>query len=197
VQSQNSSMMSNNDKWLLPTFFEVPRFEDSRGHFSKHYPFVNDESFEFQIKQINRSANIKRGTIRGMHYQAAPWCEGKIVTCLSGSVLDVIVNIQLESPDFLKTFEYELSESESKALYVPHGYAHGYQTLTDNTELLYLHDSDFVPKAQQGINPFDPLIALNWPLEVTNISNSDLERPSLGHDFRGFKCTHADIVEQN
>jgi dTDP-4-dehydrorhamnose 3,5-epimerase len=176
--------------------FELNLFEDERGKFTKHFPAASQSLSKFQTRQVNRSTNLKKGTIRGMHYQEAPWCEGKIVTCLSGSVLDVVVNIQRESPDFLKTYEYELSESESKALYVPHGYAHGYQTLTDHTELLYLHDSDFVPKAQQGINPFDPLIELIWPLEVTNISDSDLERPALGRDFRGIQCMHADIVEQ-
>ena len=187
---------AGNENLTFPFLFEVNRFEDDRGEFTKHSPPSSQYLTRFQSKQVNRSTNLQKGTIRGMHYQISPWCEAKIVTCLSGSVLDVLVNIQLESPDFLKKYEYELSENESKALYVPHGYAHGYQTLRDNTDLLYLHDSDFVPKAQQGINPFDPLIELKWPLEVTNISDADLERPALGRDFRGIKCTHADIVEQ-
>jgi dTDP-4-dehydrorhamnose 3,5-epimerase len=161
-------------------------FEDQRGAFSRIY--CEDEMqdvFPQGVKQINHSVTKEKGTVRGLHFQYEPHAEVKIVKCLKGSVLDIVVDIRQNSPTFLKVFSLDLSQTNQKMLCIPKGFAHGFQTLEDDTELLYLHSNVYSPLNEGGLNIKDPLLCINLPLEALNISQRDLQHPFLTNDFIG------------
>jgi dTDP-4-dehydrorhamnose 3,5-epimerase len=138
-----------------------------------------------QIRQINRTRTIRRGTVRGMHYQLPPHSETKLVSCLKGSVYDVAVDVREGSPTFLEWHGEVLSETRPASLLIPEGFAHGFQSLSDDCELLYLHTATYEPEAEAGLNPRDPRLAIQWPEEVTVISARDDSHPMLTQDFNG------------
>ena len=152
-------------------------FTDTRGVFKKFYdasqPFLNN----FSIRQVNFSHNMRSGTIRGLHYQTRK-VDAKIVTCLRGAVFDVAVDLRRKSESFGRHFGALLSEENNSAFFIPKGFAHGFQTLSDNSDLLYLHDEDFLPTEQRGVNAFSEDLKISWPLPVSNMSDKDstLER---------------------
>ncbi|MBO9506230.1 dTDP-4-dehydrorhamnose 3,5-epimerase family protein [Thalassospira sp. A3_1] len=137
------------------------------------------------IAQINRTMTRAVGVVRGMHYQNIPSVEAKIVTCLRGAILDVIVDIREGSPTFLQHVAVSLSSDDDSALYVPHGFAHGFQTLKPDTELLYLHDNYYDPEHERGLQPLDPALAIAWPLEISQMSERDRNHPAIKNDFEG------------
>lgn len=164
-------------------------FEDSRGRFEKLFCGVTFKEFGFvrEVMQINRSISKVKGTIRGMHYQKPPFTEAKIVMCLKGAIWDVAVDIREGSETFLKWFSVELSGDLPRAFFIPEGFAHGFQTLTDDVEMLYIHSAPYVPEYEGGLNPFDPKLSILWPLEVTVVSERDKSFSLLEDTFRGIK----------
>ena len=138
-----------------------------------------------KIAQINHTYNQKLGTVRGMHFQRKPYGEQKLVSCIKGSIWDVVVDLRAESQTFLQWHAEELSEKNNRALMIPEGFAHGYQTLTDDVELLYCHSNSFDEASEGGLNPKDPRISVEWPSEITVISPRDLNHPFLTNDFNG------------
>lgn len=160
---------------------------DERGEFSRI--FCDDELRWIlngkAVKQINRSMTRKIGTVRGMHYQNAPDAEIKIVRCLRGRVFDVAVDLRKDSSTFLEWFGIELSPLKNIALVIPEGCAHGFQVLEEDSELLYLHTSSYVPLSEGAIRFNDPLIGISWPISPTEISQKDLSHPYLNKAFKG------------
>lgn len=161
---------------------------DGRGWFAR--TFCKKEfsaiGFDGEWVQMNQSFTVRKGTIRGMHFQLPPFSEVKVVRCIAGSVYDVIIDLRKGSDTFLSWAGVELSSANRKAIYIPKGFAHGFQSLTDNTELLYLHSSYYAPGYEGGIRYDDPIIGIKWPLEVSEISPRDLSHPLLNESFKGF-----------
>jgi len=137
------------------------------------------------IAQINHTYTARRGTVRGMHFQHPPHGEMKLVSCLRGTVWDVAVDLRKDSPTFLHWYGEELSADNHRALLIPEGFAHGFQSLTEDVELLYCHSAAYHAGAEGGVNPQDPRLAIAWPLEVSTISDRDADHPMLNRDFTG------------
>jgi len=137
------------------------------------------------IMQVNRSLTRKEATVRGLHYQVIPASEAKIVSCLRGSIFDVAVDVRRDSPTFLRWHAEVLSAENRHSLFVPEGFAHGFETLVDDCELLYVHTAPYDPAAERGIHPLDPRIGIAWPLEVGHLSARDSSQPPLGPEFTG------------
>jgi len=137
------------------------------------------------IAQINHTCTAKAGTVRGMHYQKPPHAEMKLVSCLRGKVLDVAVDLRAASSTFLNWHKQELSGDNNLALLIPEGFAHGFQALTDDIELLYCHSAAYSPGAEAGVNPRDKKLAIPWPLEITVLSARDAGHPFIRQDFTG------------
>lgn len=160
---------------------------DSRGWFERTYCFNTFAEFGLTktIAQINRSFTAQKGSVRGMHFQYAPFVETKIVSCLKGEVFDVAVDLRVDSPTFLQWHGEILSAENRRSMLIPDGFAHGFQTLADDCELLYLHTQTFAPEASGGLNPLDPKLDISWPLPITEISENDKNRPLMSSDFEG------------
>lgn len=158
---------------------EIDPHEDARGFFAR--TFCQREFAEHglnpQIAQSNVAFNARSGTVRGMHFQFPPVAETKLVRVTRGALLDVIVDLRPESPTYLRNVAVELTADNRRALYVPERFAHGYQTLEDNTEAIYDMGEFYVPDAQSGLRYDDPQLDIGWPLAVSVISERDLEWP--------------------
>lgn len=139
------------------------------------------------ISQINQTVTSHKGTIRGMHFQRAPHAEMKLVTCLQGEIWDVAVDLRKNSPTFLKWHAEKLSSENYRALLIPEGFAHGFQTLSDDCELLYLHSAAYHPEAESGIRPLDPTLDITWPLAITEMSARDADHPLINNLFTGIE----------
>lgn len=163
------------------------RLSDARGFLERMFCA---EEFELdgtvlRVVQINRTFTAQKGAVRGMHFQHPPHAETKLVTCTRGAVYDVAVDLRAGSPSFLKWHGEELSADNCKSLLIPEGCAHGYQCLTDNVELVYLHSAAYAPEAEAGVSPRDPRIAIDWPLPIAEMSAKDASRSLLASDFPG------------
>ena len=160
---------------------------DSRGSFSRIFNLADLSPFGWPSKtqQVNFSSTARRGTIRGMHAQSGSTPEYKIVTCVRGAVWDVAVDLRADSETFLRWEAVELSESNFLSFLIPPGVAHGFQSLSDDAALLYCHSAPYEPDFEVGVSPFDPIISISWPLEVTSISDRDSEHQPLSSDFKG------------
>lgn len=160
---------------------------DARGFFCR--VFCADElstiGWQKPLAQINYTVTKCQGTIRGMHYQYPPYMEMKLVTCLMGEVWDVAVDIRANSPTFLQWYGICLSAENNLALLLPEGFAHGFQTLSDNVELLYCHSEAYCRGAEGGLNPQDPELGIDWPVVVTELSPKDLSHPLIDSEFKG------------
>ncbi len=160
---------------------------DNRGFLSRL--FCAEElaaaGWDRPIAQLNHTFTAKAGTIRGMHFQQPPYAEMKLVSCLKGEVFDVAVDLRADSPTFLKWYGAKLSAENRCALLIPEGFAHGFQTLTDNAELLYCHSAPYTPSAEAGLSPLDPALAISWPLAVTELSTRDSRHPLITAAFNG------------
>lgn len=137
------------------------------------------------ISQINHTATANSGTVRGMHFQLPPKAEGKLVSCIRGAVWDVAVDVRKDSPTFLQWHAEELSAENLRAMLIPPGFAHGFQTLQPDSELIYLHSEAYDSDLERGLNPQDPILAIPWPLDISNISPRDLGHPMVAADFTG------------
>jgi dTDP-4-dehydrorhamnose 3,5-epimerase len=167
----------------LPGAFvvEIETREDPRGFFARTFCAQEFEAHRLKsvIAQANLSFNHRKGTLRGLHYQAPPVAETKLVRCTAGAILDVIVDIRPDSPTFLKHVAVELSAQNRRALYVPEMFAHGYMTLTDNAEVVYSVGEFYTPGAEGGYRWDDPALGIDWPLAVDVISEKDAAWPLL------------------
>ena len=161
--------------------------EDSRGFLSRIFcsESLRSAGWEHEVVQINHTWTAQRGTIRGMHYQLPPHAEMKLVCCIRGAVLDVAVDLRASSPTFLQWHAVELSANNNDSLLIPEGFAHGFQALSDDIEMLYLHSSAYDKDHEAGLNPLDKRIAIPWPLPPHAISQRDLSHPPLNGHFEG------------
>lgn len=137
------------------------------------------------INQINRTLTLRRGTVRGMHFQRPPASELKLVTCLQGEVFDVAVDVRDGSPTFLRWHAALLSPDNFQTMIIPEGFAHGFQALTDNCELLYFHSASYSPESEGALNARDPRLRIDWPLEISEMSLRDASHCFVTSDFRG------------
>jgi dTDP-4-dehydrorhamnose 3,5-epimerase len=137
------------------------------------------------IAQINHTLTISSGTVRGMHFQIPPYAETKFVSCIRGEVFDVAVDLRQNSPTFLHWHAELLSAINHKTLIIPEGFAHGFQTLTEDCEMLYFHTTAYRPDSEGGLNIQDPMLDIQWPLPLAGLSQRDAAHPLLAPDFRG------------
>jgi len=161
---------------------------DSRGYLERMYCENELQSLlpGLRVAQANRTLTLGRGTVRGMHWQAPPHAEIKLISCLRGSVLDVAVDVRRGSPTFLRWHAEILSAENHRSFLLAEGFAHGFQTLTDDCEMLYFHSAAYAPGAERGLHPQDPRLAIAWPLPVAGLSPRDAAHPPLDTDFSGF-----------
>jgi len=163
------------------------RRADARGFFSRLYcaQELSAAGFTEPVAQINHTATAHRGAVRGLHFQFAPHAEDKFVSCLRGEVFDVAVDLRRGSPTFLRWHAQRLSAENGISLLIPKGFAHGFQTLADDCELIYLHSRPYAADAEGALNARDPALAIAWPLPITDISERDAKHPSLTSEFTG------------
>ena len=166
---------------------ETSPVTDARGAFSRLYcenelaPLIGNR----RIIQVNHSRSAKVGALRGMHFQKPPHAEMKFVRCIKGAVWDVAVDLRKGSSTFLNWHATKLSSSNMYMMVIPEGFAHGFQVLEAESELLYLHTAPFIPEAEGGLHYRDPLLAIYWPLPVTDLSFRDGKRSYIREDFQG------------
>lgn len=165
---------------------KTPNF-DERGSFTRTYCMKTFEEMGLvnDFVQHNESFSKFKGTLRGLHFQYAPFQEVKLVTCKQGSIFDVIVDLRKDSTTFLKWYGVTLKKGDFKSLYIPEGFAHGFITLEDDCEISYLVSNFFVPTAEGGIHYMDPKINIKWPIKPTIISEKDSNRAFLRDNFKG------------
>jgi dTDP-4-dehydrorhamnose 3,5-epimerase len=161
--------------------------EDERGRFARLFCQGSLAAFgqSMQIRQINHSRTALRGSVRGLHFQYPPHAETKLITCLRGAVWDVAVDLRRNSATFLHWHAERLDAGDGRSLLLPPGFAHGFQALSDDAELLYLHSADYSPEHEGGLSPSDARLAIAWPLPVSNLSARDAAHPSLAANFQG------------
>jgi dTDP-4-dehydrorhamnose 3,5-epimerase len=167
----------------LPGAFiiDVDLKEDYRGGFARTFCAKEFEAHNLKpvVAQCNLSFNHKAGTLRGMHYQIAPACETKLVRCTKGAVYDVIIDLRPDSPTYKQHIGVELTEDNRRALYVPEMFAHGYQTLTDHAEVMYQVGEFYTPTCERGARYNDPAFGIEWPHDITVISEKDANWPLM------------------
>ena len=179
---------------LLPTplpglqVVDTEPFSDARGRFERLFcdqqwaPLRDDLRFV----QVNLSTTARRGTVRGMHYQRAPAAEAKLIRCVHGHVYDVALDLRAGSSTFLRWHAIELRADEPREVFIPEGFAHGFQALSDDAQLLYFHTAPWTPTCEGGVRHDDPRIAIDWPLPVTDVSDRDRAHPLLDAAFAGW-----------
>jgi len=158
---------------------DLERREDERGFFARSFCQREFEAqgLETTVAQCNVSFNRRRGTLRGMHWQAAPHGEAKLVRVTRGALWDVIVDLRPESATYCRWFGVELSAENHRALYIPRGFAHGFQTLVDDVEVFYQMSTSYVPDAQRGVRWDDPAFGIEWPILPPFLSERDATYP--------------------
>jgi dTDP-4-dehydrorhamnose 3,5-epimerase len=158
---------------------EIEKLNDHRGFFARSWCQREFETHNLvsRIKQSNVSYNKIKGTLRGMHYQLSPYEETKLVRCTRGAIYDVIIDLRPASPSYSQWIGVELTGENYKMLYVPENFAHGYQTLEDNSEVTYQVTQFYTPGSERGIRWNDPAFSINWPVEVRVISDKDKSWP--------------------
>ncbi len=168
---------------------DVDCMKDDRGWFARTY--CKDEfkqiGFNKEWVQLNHSYTKKKGAVRGMHFQKFPFMEIKLVRCIAGKITDAIIDLREGSSTFLQYYQIELSAENKKMIYIPHGFAHGFQCLTNDCELLYHHSEYYKPGYEDGIRHNDPILTIDWKIDITDISERDLKHPLLDNSFRGLK----------
>lgn len=162
-------------------------FQDDRGQFVRLFDrdLLRSIHADRSIFQVNHSRTRQVGALRGLHFQRAPFLEAKWVRCLKGRVFDVAVDLRRGSPTYLRHAAVELSAEAGNMFFIPDGCAHGFQVIEPDSELIYLHTAPYSPETEGGVRWDDPLLAINWPLEPTDISERDRSHPLLTKDFEG------------
>jgi dTDP-4-dehydrorhamnose 3,5-epimerase len=155
---------------------------DERGLFSRLFCQEEFSAFGFGhgVSQIGQSLTRERGAVRGMHFQRAPHDDAKFVSCLAGEVFDVAVDMRPDSPTYLQWHAEILSGENFQSMLIPGGFAHGFQTLTENCLMMYLHDKPYAPSSEGGLNALDPRLSIEWPLPIGVMSKRDREFPPIG-----------------
>ena len=182
--------LMNANKTIIEGVMELGRtpISDSRGAFQRLYcddslsSYLNGK----KIKQINHSFTSDAGAIRGMHMQLRAAAEYKIISCISGEVFDVALDLRRNSPTFLQWYGVVLSPEKNNSILIPPGVAHGFQTLKENSELLYLHTENYSPSDEFGVSFLEPRANIKWPQPQTQVSERDLSFAHLGNDFLGY-----------
>ena len=162
---------------------------DSRGFFARLFSLAELRACGWgaQVTQVNHSYTAKRGTVRGLHFQMTPYSDAKLVQCIRGEVWDVAVDLRRNSPTFLQWHAERLSAENGRGLFIPQGYAHGFQTLADDTELIYCHSADYMPAAEGGLHFLDERLAITWPETVTEVSARDRAHAFVDTGFEGLE----------
>ncbi len=157
--------------------------EDARGFFSRLFcaQELADAGWRGSVAQINHTLTREAGSVRGLHFQRPPHAEIKLVSCLAGKVWDVVVDLRPGSPTYLQWHAEVLSATNRHALLIPEGVAHGFQTLSADVQLLYLHSHPYTPEAEGGLNPVDNRLAIAWPKPISMMSDRDRQHPLLDH----------------
>ena len=175
-------MLFTETKLLSAYVIELQKIEDARGFFARTWCQKEFAAYGLNpnVMQCNMSFNPKQGTLRGMHYQVAPYEEAKLVRCIKGAIYDVIIDLRPDSPTFMQWLGIELTADNRKMLYVPEGFAHGFQTLCDNTEVFYQVSQFYQPGAEHGIRWNDPAFGIIWPeTEHRQLSIKDQNWPAF------------------
>ncbi|SHK36918.1 dTDP-4-dehydrorhamnose 3,5-epimerase [Desulfatibacillum alkenivorans DSM 16219] len=169
--------------WVI----ELEPFADHRGRFSRLFckKELAEIGLQAEIVQVNHSVTVNKGALRGLHFQNPPYGEDKIIRCLRGEVFDVAVDLRQGSETFLQWFGQRLSPENNRAMFLPKGFAHGFQTLQPESELIYFHTQFYAPEYEGGFRYNDESIGVNWPEAVTEISDKDLALPTVSSDFKG------------
>jgi len=167
------------------------RLGDARGYLARLFcaEELRQAGWTSLVAQVNLSVTRHRGTIRGLHYQRPPDAEIKLVRCLRGEVWDVVVDLRSNSPTFLQWHAEVLSADNLASLLIPQGCAHGFQSLSDDVEMLYTHSAPHVPASEGGVSASEPRLAIPWPLPITEMSARDLAFPLLTKSFEGIALT--------
>ncbi|MDB2528256.1 dTDP-4-dehydrorhamnose 3,5-epimerase family protein [Alphaproteobacteria bacterium] len=178
--------MDNHEVWQKTEFSglyirEFSPYHDERGLFSKVFDMQNCASLldGTNVCQVNISTTKSKGSVRGLHFQYPPYAEHKIITCVRGAIWDVVVDMRRHSRTFMQHFTITMEQKNSLSLLVPPGFAHGFQTLTDDAELIYAHTKPYVKEYEGGLNVLDKALNISWPLEVKNLSERDKNHPLL------------------
>lgn len=168
---------------------QLKKLEDERGFFTR--TFCKNEfkqvGFNKEFVQFNHSYNKLKGTIRGMHFQYAPFCETKLIRCVQGAVYDVAVDLREGSPTFLQHVGVELTAQNMTSILIPEGFAHGFQTLEDNTALIYHHTEFYAAGADGGMRYDDPALKIDWKLPAVQVSEKDKNYNLVDKNFKGIK----------
>ena len=162
---------------------------DARGFLSRVFcaQQLAEAGWQLPIAQINHTYTAEAGTVRGLHYQQAPHAEMKLVSCLRGQVWDVALDLRAGSPTYLQWHAEMLSAENNAALLIPEGFAHGFQTLSADVEMLYLHSAVYAPDAECGLQAQDPRLGIGWPLPVRGLSPRDAGHPMIDQQFEGVR----------
>jgi dTDP-4-dehydrorhamnose 3,5-epimerase len=167
---------------------EPEPIEDERGKFAR--VFCKNEfstiGHQKEFVQLNHSINKIKGTVRGLHFQKSPHQEIKLIRCIRGIVFDVMIDLRAGSATYLKWFSEIITAENMKMMYIPEGFAHGFQTLEADSELLYHHTGFYTPSAEAGINALDKTIHISWPEKITLMSDRDQSLPSIDINFNAF-----------
>jgi len=160
----------------------LKKIEDDRGHFARAWcrEEFQQHGLNPNMVQLNVGFSHRRGTVRGMHYQLPPHAEAKFIRCTRGAIYDVIIDLREGSSTFGQWHGLELTADNGLMLYAPEGFAHGYQTLQDSSEMYYMTSAPYAPAAARGVRHDDPAFAVRWPLSVTVISTADRAWPDFG-----------------
>ena len=158
--------------------------DDVRGSFSRKFCSESLRNLRFKIKQVNLSSNLKKGTVRGLHFLKKPSKEKKIIFCVSGEVFDVIVDLRKDSKTYKKSISITLNKNNLKGVYIPYGFAHGFQTTKNNTSLIYYHSDFYDKNLDSGINALDNQLDIKWPLKISMISKKDRDLPTIEERFK-------------
>jgi dTDP-4-dehydrorhamnose 3,5-epimerase len=166
---------------------ERSRQSDQRGFFSRMFCAgeLQAAGWSKPIAQINQTSTRRQGAVRGMHFQFPPHAEMKLVNCIRGEVWDVAVDLRHGSPTFLKWFGTNLSAQNGHALLIPEGFAHGFQTLAEDCELIYFHSCAYHAASEGAVHPEEPRVAIRWPQAIAELSVRDRGHPMLSPAFQG------------
>lgn len=168
---------------------ERVQFDDARGFLERIYEASDVAAYPGagHVAQINRTVTLRKGVVRGMHFQRPPYCESKLVHCVRGSVFDVAVDLRVGALTFLRWHGEVLSAANRHCLWIPEGFAHGFQALEDECEMLYVHSQAYQPDHEDGIHPCDPRIGITWPLNITQMSDRDQRHSMMSEHFEGVR----------
>jgi dTDP-4-dehydrorhamnose 3,5-epimerase len=177
---------------------EIDRSEDARGFFARLWckEEFKQQGIRMEPVQVSVSHNPAPGTLRGLHFQWPPSTEAKLVRCQRGRIYDVIVDLRPDSPTFTQHVTVNLDDREHNSLYIPPGFAHGFQTLEANTDILYMMSDFYRPDLQDGVRHDDPAFGISWPLPLTSISDRDRDYPDFDPDSHTRKFNRA-LVSKN